>query len=72
MKINITKPDGTVSWVFDTNYLVYSIGYMILLVFVFASVWSLAFPIFLYDIMLSVVITTKIILYIRTKRSRKK
>lgn len=61
MKLNITRPNGTVRFILDTKF--FTNALLILLIFVagFTMVWSLALPPFFYDIALSMLITWKLI-----------
>tara|TARA_B000000460_G_scaffold220956_1_gene172789 strand:+ start:2961 stop:3182 length:222 start_codon:yes stop_codon:yes gene_type:complete len=61
MKLNITRPNGTVRFILDTKF--FTNALLILLIFVagFTMVWSFAIPPFFYDIALSMLITWKLI-----------
>jgi len=61
MKLNITRPNGTVRFILDTKF--FTNALLILLIFVtgFTMVWSFTIPPFFYDIALSMLITWKLI-----------
>ena len=60
MKLNVTKPNGTVSFVLDTKYITHTLLLLLILLTSFTVVWSLAPSLFFYDIALSMLITWKL------------
>jgi len=71
MKLNITRPDGTVSFVLDTKYITHALLLLLILLTSFTVVWSLAPPPFFYDIALTMLVTIKLYKFVLKSRKKK-
>ena len=68
MKLNITKSDGTVRYIIDTDIIKISVSFVILFILSFVAVWSLIVPPFLYDVGLSVIVALKLIRFMESRK----
>ena len=71
MKLNITRPDGSVSFVLDTKYITHALLIVFILLTSFTVVWSLAPPPFFYDIALTMLVTIKLYKFVLKSRKKK-
>ena len=71
MKLNITRPDGSVSFVLDTKYITNALPLLLILLTSFTVVWSLAPPPFFYDIALTMLVTIKLYKFVLKSRKKK-
>ena len=71
MKLNITRPDGSVSFVLDTKYITHALLLLLILLTSFTVVWSLAPPPFFYDIALTMLVTIKLYKFVLKSRKKK-
>ena len=72
MKLNITKRDGTVSFVLNTEYVTYPLIFVLMFTLSYFTVWTLIIPAGFYDVALSVLIAMKATKFISTRRKRKR
>ena len=71
MKLNITRPDGTDSFVLDIKYITHALLIVFILLTSFTVVWSLAPPPFFYDIALTMLVTIKLYKFVLKSRKKK-
>lgn len=70
MKLNVTKRDGTVNFVINTDYITYPLIFVLMFTLSFFTVWTLIIPAGFYDTALSVLIAMKATKFISTRRKR--
>ena len=71
MKLNITRPDGTVNFTIDTKYIKTTLLFLFILPISFFTVWSFEIAPLFYDIALSMLIAWKLTPKIIKKLTRK-
>ena len=60
MKLNVTRPDGTVNFTIDTKYIKNTLLFLFILPISFFAVWSFEIAPLFYDLTLSMLIAWKI------------
>jgi hypothetical protein len=71
MKLNITRPNGTVNFTLNTKYFTHALLLLLILLTSFTVVWSLAPPPFFYDVAVTIFVTIKLYRFILESTKKK-